>query len=265
MAKEFAVLGSPIQHSKSPTIHLAAYQALGLDWNYERFEVDKTNFDAFLSSRRLDGASLTMPLKEIAFERFGSVNEAGELARAVNTLVHRAGTFEAYNTDVFGLEKALEECQFDSTMILGSGATARNSLIALSRMNPGSRASIVARNGTAAEHLVEFGNSLGLVVSAGNKQLAAFDLVISTLPPMVAKQDIFKGDPRGTLLDVAYNPWPSELALHWGAFGGNVVSGLEMLIWQAIAQIRIFKNGNDAEPLDDENELARVMRQAAND
>jgi shikimate dehydrogenase len=77
MAKEFAVLGSPIQHSKSPTIHLAAYQALGLDWNYERFEVDKTNFDAFLSSRRLDGASLTMPLKEVAFERFGSANAAG--------------------------------------------------------------------------------------------------------------------------------------------------------------------------------------------
>ena len=265
MVKQFAVLGSPITHSKSPAIHLAAYRALGFNWGYDRFEVNEADFDTFVRNTRLDGASLTMPLKAIAFERFGSKNEVGRLARAVNTLVLEGDTFRGFNTDVFGLQKALEGSTFDSALVLGSGATARNALIAISLINAEAAVSIRARNATSLADLVTFGRQLGLQVSDAKDSRKNHDLVISTLPPKVAEPDWIAGQTQGTLLDVAYNPWPSELAKHWSSFGGNVVSGLEMLIWQAIAQIRIFKNGNDAVPLDDEHELASVMRNAATD
>jgi shikimate dehydrogenase len=69
--------------------------------------------------------------------------------------------------------------------------------------------------------------------------------------------------PKGALLDVAYNPWPSEIAKLWLQHGSTVISGKEMLIWQALAQIRIFKNGDVALPLQNESRVLEAMRSAA--
>ena len=64
-----AVLGSPVAHSKSPLLHMAAYRALGLPWTYERHEIDDAGLVAFLAEHagEFRGLSLTMPLKPRAF------------------------------------------------------------------------------------------------------------------------------------------------------------------------------------------------------
>ena len=59
-------------------------------------------------------------------------------------------------------------------------------------------------------------------------------------------------------LDVAYEPWPSKAAAQYE----QAISGLEMLLWQAIAQIRIFTTGDELEPLTDEAGVLAVMRQS---
>ncbi len=74
----------------------------------------------------------------------------------------------------------------------------------------------------------------------------------------IAASRFFK--PSGLLLDVAYNPWPSQLADAWQLKNQKVVSGLEMLIWQAIAQIRIFKTGNPETELPNEIAVVQAMR-----
>ena len=65
-----AVLGFPIEHSKSPVIHTAAYDALGLDWDYGRFRIESNELSDFLAKRDSTwrGLSLTMPLKEVGHE-----------------------------------------------------------------------------------------------------------------------------------------------------------------------------------------------------
>jgi shikimate dehydrogenase len=68
--------------------------------------------------------------------------------------------------------------------------------------------------------------------------------------------------PKGALLDVAYNPWPSSLATLWTSKGQIVVSGLEMLIWQAVAQIRIFFHGSPTKELPNEIAVVEAMRLA---
>jgi shikimate dehydrogenase len=67
------------------------------------------------------------------------------------------------------------------------------------------------------------------------------------------------------LLDVAYDPWPSQIAQLWATRGATVTSGKDMLVWQAIAQIRIFKNRNAAEPLLNEIAVLEAMRIAVDE
>jgi shikimate dehydrogenase len=88
--------------------------------------------------------------------------------------------------------------------------------------------------------------------------VAAADVVISTLPPRAA--DTLAGElaaepprhdeagRRGVLLDVAYDPWPSRIAAVWQDTGGAVVPGLEMLIYQAVEQVRLFTGLGEAMP-----------------
>ena len=67
---------------------------------------------------------------------------------------------------------------------------------------------------------------------------------------------------RATLLDVAYSPWPTALAAQWFAAGGTVVHGLEMLLHQALLQVRIFVAGDPFAELPDEAAVLDVMRRS---
>jgi len=265
MAKNFAVIGSPITHSKSPAIHSAAFGLLALSWSYGRQEVQVIELEAFLRETALDGLSVTMPLKEEAYRLAVTSSDEAQRAGAVNTLLRSDSGWIGFNTDVFGLQMALANNAASSALILGSGATARNAVLAISGLNPGVRLFIKARSEQKAKSLIAWAESLGIAVGHVDQvaRLGEFELVVSTLPPLSSAEDWFSGDPSGTLLDVAYSPWPSELATKWLSAGGNVISGLEMLIWQAIAQLRIFSSGSVAESFANEVELASAMRQAA--
>ena len=107
MVTRCAVLGSPIAHSLSPLLHRAAYAALGLDWQYERFEMSAEGLPDFVAG--LDsswrGLSLTMPLKETVLG-LGEVEPVARLAGAGNTLI-LGERRSVYNTDVSGLAWAV--------------------------------------------------------------------------------------------------------------------------------------------------------------
>ena len=86
--------------------------------------------------------------------------------------------------------------------------------------------------------------------------------VISTLPGGVVAEipglDVVAGS--STLFDIAYDPWPSTLASLWQSAGASVISGLEMLVYQALAQIRAFVNADTSVPLEREPEIIDAMR-----
>lgn len=277
MSKKFAVLGSPISHSLSPAIHSAAYKVMGEDWTYERFKVEKVDLEDFLrqSQGSFLGFSLTMPLKEKAFELARPADEVSALTCAANTLLWRGDSWQGSNTDVFGIRKSLEtniSVDVGSVLILGSGATAVSAMTAVSESFPHARVLLNARNGKRVSELLKFSKKLGLRANRvffRKSSLTKAELVISTLPSGVldkvaSELSVSKRFmPKGALLDVAYNPWPSEIAKLWLQHGSTVISGKEMLIWQALAQIRIFKNGDVALPLQNENRVLEAMRSAA--
>lgn len=265
-ARRLAVWGDPIAHSKSPQLHAAAYEVLGLDWEYSRRQVGEADFDAAVGA--LDGSwrglSLTMPLKERARRAADSLDAHADLTGAVNTLL-LGDTVRGYNTDVGGIVDALSDeglARVDSVRILGAGATAASALVAAREMGAG-RVDIRARRPERAASLVALGTRLGVEVSAQDfpAPADAVDLTIATLPggATVAPDAIAEiGEAGGTLFDVAYSPWPSELAMTWT--GGPAVSGLGMLLHQAVRQIRVFRDGDPSRRLPDEDAVMAAMR-----
>ncbi|MFM5905822.1 MAG: shikimate dehydrogenase [Micrococcales bacterium] len=277
MVKKFAVLGSPIEHSKSPVIHSAAYRVLGLDdWQYERFEVRKGGLRNFMESLDSEwaGFSLTMPLKEEAARFATSLDRAAEATGAVNTLHRTQDGWLGFNTDVFGIVQAIHEAGLQGVsevLILGSGATATSATAAVKQLAPGANVRFYARNHRTRDELVAFAATLGLRAKSTNRLvrgLSRADLVISTLPggamdaeaERLGRSSRFK--PNGALFDVAYQPWPSELAKVWLQSEHQIISGLEMLLWQAIAQLRIFNLGDPALQLPKEAAVLEAMRHA---
>ena len=137
--KMMAVLGSPISHSLSPKLHNLAYSRLGVKANYQSFEVNSGELSRFLDAHTPElwsGFSLTMPLKEEAFQLITRLESDAKAASAINTLVSDGENWTGINTDVFGFRYILEtfdvfDNESDSVSILGAGGTARAALVAL--------------------------------------------------------------------------------------------------------------------------------------
>jgi len=115
-ARRAAVLGSPIEHSLSPVLHGAAYQALDLrGWHYDKIECHEAGLPGLVDSMGPEwaGLSLTMPLKRVALTVADTVSPLAEAVGAANTLVFPAagpaGGRQAHNTDVAGMVAALQE------------------------------------------------------------------------------------------------------------------------------------------------------------
>lgn len=269
MTTSFSVVGSPIEHSLSPVLHSAAYEHLGLPFSYQKQFVGAGALEGFLDSSSFAGVSVTMPLKQEAFA-LASSHENHALATGVaNTLFRRDGSWSAANTDVYGITQAIGSTPAPKrTLLIGSGSTSRSALVALSQKFPLTEISIVARNNESAKKLSDFSESLGFSSSlqpASSEALLSADLVMS-LVPAGSFTDLWNeisqnSSPRtGTLFDVAYNPWPSEAALAWGS--GSVISGIEMLIWQAIEQVQLFISATGLEREIDRDSLYQVMKYA---
>ncbi|MFD1720947.1 shikimate dehydrogenase [Amnibacterium endophyticum] len=261
MTGRLAVLGSPIAHSRSPLLHDAAARVLGLDRRYERIEVREDGLRAFLGGLGADwvGLSLTMPLKRAVLPLVGGHDPLVARLGLANTVVlgERPGLF---NTDVGGVEAVLADLVgARRAVVLGAGATAASALEALARLGVEHR-TVAARRPAAAAGLGDLATE---VVELSAAPLADADVVVSTLPGGAdAVLDVPARVPGTPLLDVAYDPWPSALGAAWAAAGGTLRHGLEMLVEQAVLQVRLFTGGTLAEPIDREPEVRAVMRDA---
>ncbi|MBO1331611.1 shikimate dehydrogenase [Streptomyces sp. VRA16 Mangrove soil] len=251
-AHRAAVLGSPIAHSLSPQLHTAAYEALGLsEWTYERFDVDEAalpGFFAGLDAAEWAGLSLTMPLKRAVIPLLDEITDTAASVEAVNTVVfHADGRRTGDNTDIPGLVAALRAEgveKVDSAAILGAGATASSALAALARICSG-EVVVYVRSEQRADEMRGWGERLGVAVrpAAWDDAADAFEapLVISTTPKGGTDHLVDRIPERvGTLFDVIYDPWPTPLAAGWQKRGGPVLSGLDLLVHQAVFQFEQF-------------------------
>ena len=265
------VLGHPIAHSLSPALHRAAYAYLGeANLEYDRRDTLPDDLPAIMRGVRnpagteeapyIAGLSVTMPLKTAVIQYCDELSETARVTGAVNTVYPRGEKVLGDNTDVIGIVNALLHAglkpnpERDEPAVIGGGATAISALTALHKLGY-RRASVYARSlhklGSVQKAADRLGVQLSTVALAefpAEQKARRHNPVISTLParaaddwaPQLADPAGASATHRPVLLDVAYNPWPSALASAWEASGGAVVSGLEMLLYQAVEQVLLF-------------------------
>jgi len=278
------VLGDPVRHSLSPALHNAALQALGLDWVYLALPVKATDLAVVVSAlEALDcrGLSVTLPHKRTVAELVAELSPLAQRLGAVNTLVRRPqGGWLGTNTDVEGFLAPLRDTDWrgQRAVVLGCGGSALAVLAALEQRGFGAIA-VAGRNATALAAVQadcqdwlpqlqplawDEPDGEGLL-----QALAQADLVVNCTPVgMTSSSDpaaVSRCPLRTTALDrlrpdcgvydLIYTPRPTALLREAAARGCRTWDGLEMLVQQGAAALRLW-SGRDSVPV-------AVMRAAA--
>ncbi|WP_243059895.1 shikimate dehydrogenase [Nocardioides sp. SR21] len=243
-----AVLGDPIAHSLSPTLHRAGYAAAGLDWQYDAIRVTTEELPGFVlgCGPEWRGLSLTMPHKRNAMSfTHGTVTDRARLAGGVNTLVFTDAGLLADNTDLPGAVAAIRERydgQVTAGTVLGGGATAASTGLALCELGAGT-VRVLARTPERAEataHAIAQHPSQPRVevLSLADADVVG-EVVVSTIPAEAQDDDLVaRCADVPVVFEVVYDPWPTPLAA--AAAGRVLVGGLDLLVHQAVLQFELF-------------------------
>jgi len=267
------VIGDPIEHSLSPIMHNAAFQALDLDYVYLAFKVKPSCVaDAVNGIRALNirGLNVTMPHKKSVMANLDRIDLSAQIIDSVNTILNKDNLLFGFNTDGAGAVRALKEngvaLKGRKVVLLGAGGAAR--AIAYAVAKEADELAVLNRTVKDAQALAR------LVEKAANKRIVAASIEPEDIDANLQDSDILinatsvgmKPHPEQTpvpiellrsnlaVMDIVYNPLETKLARDAKALGAKVVSGVEMLIYQGAASFEIW-TGKSA-PVE-------VMRKAA--
>jgi shikimate dehydrogenase len=237
------VAGWPVRHSRSPAMHNAALDALGLaGWHYLALPLPPDRFAETvraLPAAGFRGINVTIPHKEAALALADEATETAAAVGAANTLTFgEDGSIHADNTDVPGLLEVIPvEVEAITALVLGAGGAARAAVHALHRAGA-DRVLVWNRTRVRAERLVaDLGGdvvsepvpaplvvnctSVGLNPDPDGVKALAWDA-----------DDVGVGD---CVVDMVYRPGGTELLALAAARGATVVDGLEILVAQGAA------------------------------
>lgn len=263
------VIGDPIDHSLSPTIHGFWLRALGVEADYGRRQVTRAELPAYIAEKRIDpnwrGSNVTMPLKLDAVGLADGAADWAVAAGAANVLMMREGKLVAANTDVGAIAALLSrlhqaKLRMGSVILLGNGGAARAALVALKLVGL-TNVRIQARDLSEARKLaVEFG--LEVAPDLFTAPIVSDGLINATPLGMPGRDclncDLEKMPQGGWVFDMVTNPGETPLIEAARARGLTTVDGLQMLVEQAATSFKLFF-GRDA-PRDRDAELWQKLR-----
>jgi len=248
LSKICCLIGDPVAHSLSPSIHNAGYRALGLDYVYIPFRVrDIKKAIEGMRGLGIRGASVTLPHKTEALKYLDKIDPRAEAIGAVNTIVNEEGVLSGYNTDGEGALKALAEVTAPAgkkAVLVGSGGAA--SAIAAALKDKGAELVILNRTQDKARELAK---KVKAEESGGLEKLsliATADILINAtsvgMSPKTGQSIVPKEllHSRLTVFDIVYNPRETRLITEAREKGCAVVYGYKMLLHQAALQFELF-------------------------
>jgi shikimate dehydrogenase len=254
------VIGDPIAHSRSPLIHHAAYQALGLQNKYffSAARVPAVELKAAVAGMRalgIRGMACTIPHKQALLTLVDRLDEEARLTGAVNTLVQENGIITGYNTDIVGVRdplKARVSLRDKKVLVIGAGGAAR----AAARAVTGEGAKLFISNRTtvhAEKFAADFAGSM-----YAEHHLPEIEIIINAtslgMHPNVDELPFESSALKGKLVfDLVYNPPQTKFLQQAKNNGAETISGQEMFLAQAAKQFELFTG--QAAPLE-------VMRNA---
>ena len=236
------VVGWPVEHSRSPQMHNAAYAALGMDWAYVPLAVPPERLaDAVggLVALGFAGVNVTIPHKQAVAGLVDELSDAARDAGSVNTvLVREDGSLRGETTDGDGLLDALGELPDGRAVVLGAGGSARSVVAAL--RSAGADVAVSARRPEAAGELGvplvawPLREPAGLIVNA-TPVAQSGDAADLPLDPAAL-------DGTAVVCDLVYRADGARTGLLAEAErrGARTVDGLAVLVGQGARSFRMF-------------------------
>lgn len=241
----FAVIGYPLQHTLSPVIHKANFDALNINADYRALEIkpeDLSSIKTYADEMKLSGFNVTVPHKEKIMKYLDEIAPAAEKIGAVNTVHLKDGRYYGYNTDVTGYMKAFNDAfgaGKRTVLILGAGGAAK--AVHRAHADNGDDVTILARRAESFESFktADFNSVLNTEFEGGS-----YDAVINATPLGLNGEDVFKSmqlDPAFITddtagMDLIYNPAVTPFMNYFK----NRENGLSMLVNQALDAFEIW-------------------------
>jgi len=245
MEKHYAVIGDPIEHSLSPWMHMAGYEALEVKADYQRFRVKPNHLAEAvdgLCALGFAGWNVTLPHKEHIIPLLDSLTPEARRAGAVNTVKIQDGQRIGHNTDGDGFVRSVEAdlngFKGKKAVLLGAGGAAKG--IALSLAGQGMKIHILNRTYEKAEALVQViqreGGTATSGVFAPGDWLEDVDLLVQTTSAGLHSEP-FPFSMRGIseqalVVDIIFNPRETVFLKEAKKLGCRTLNGLGMLLYQ---------------------------------
>ena len=250
--KIVGVIGDPVEHSRSPQMHNAAFEALGLDYVYVPFRIEPDALPAAIEGFKainVVGLNVTIPHKQAVIPLIDEISLEVELIGAVNTLTFEDGQIKGDNTDASGFLDGLVETgcvlpQGESALVIGAGGSARAVVIAIGSVGlepvfianrTVSRAMKLAKDlsetidisihgiGLDDPRLADIVNNAALVVNTASVSMD------TSKPPLIRVEWL---QPQTAVCDIVYTPPNTRLLMAAAEKGCHTIQGLGMLVHQ---------------------------------
>jgi len=251
-SRTVGVIGWPVAHSLSPTIHNSAFIAMDMDWVYVPLPVEPEELPAALAGLAalgFAGANVTMPHKTRAAELIEDLSEDARLLRAANTIVVGADGLAGHNSDAVGFERFLrEDAGFDasgrSALLFGAGGGARACALAAARSGLASL-SVAVREASRADELRAAleGSATGVrVVAFDDASGLEVDLIVNATPLGIHGEELpLPPLPAGVIgVDLLYRPGVTPFQRAVRDAGGAAFGGLGLLLQQAAISFELW-------------------------
>jgi shikimate dehydrogenase len=242
----YGIIGNPVSHSLSPVMHNAALNKSSINGVYLPFPApDLAAAVTGIRGLGVQGVSVTIPHKEGVMELLDEIDPVAHRIGAVNTIVNSNGKLKGLNTDWVGATRALEEkivLEGKTVVVLGAGGSAR--AIGFGLLYLGAHVVLCSRTESRGRALAAELDCPWISLSETEK--IAGDILINAtsvgMVPNVEKSPVPQSVLPGfkVVMDIVYAPQKTRLLGEAQESGCEIINGLEMLLYQGVAQFEIW-------------------------
>jgi shikimate dehydrogenase len=246
--KKFLVIGNPIEHSLSPTLHNYWIKNNGIDAIYEKQKLDESELEQIIEDikkKKINGVNVTVPFKKAIIPFLDELSVEAEKTQSVNTLYLINKKVVGHNTDIIGFETSIEKTKYNlvnkKVLILGAGGVVPSIIFALNKMKV-SKIIISNRTKEKAQNLKKNFKNVELIEWG---EVLNFDMIINATSIGLKEDDNIKlnfSSISGNkfFYDVIYNPSETNFLKIGKKLGNKTLNGKLMFIYQGLAAFNIW-------------------------
>jgi shikimate dehydrogenase len=250
--KKFLVIGNPIEHSLSPTLHNYWIKNNGIDAIYEKQKLNESELEQIIENikkEKINGVNVTVPFKKTIIPFLDELSIEAKKTQSVNTIYLKNNKVIGHNTDIIGFETSIVKSKYNisnkEVLILGAGGVVPSIILALNKMQT-IKIKVSNRTKEKAERLKENFKNIELIEWG---EVPRFDMIINATSIGLKEEDNIKLDfslisGNKFFYDVIYNPSETNFLKDGKKMGNKTLNGKLMFIYQGLAAFNIWHGLN---------------------